>query len=229
MLNKLSRTIRELFLPACSDLDGGGERVDLDYNKKIPFDLLDLYQKSHYRRYEFAKSVITAGGLAGDFACGTGYGSVMLSEVSSMVTGIDICADVITAIRRRYKDVRNVEFLSTNLKDLKYLHWFDNIVSFETVEHMDENDIPALFKSFNRALKPGGTFVFSTPYMQETTSAALASGFHKTYHIDEAKVHSWLTDSGFVAEATKYQNYQTHDIVDQLIEKDFMICVARRQ
>lgn len=228
MLKILYKNIKELLLPQSLRLDGEGERIDLNYNKKIPFNKLDLYQKSHYRRYEFAKSLITPDAVTGDFACGTGYGSAMLAEKSRKVIGVDLNAEVINQIRIRYKNIKNVEYVSANLLELTYQSSFDNIVSFETVEHLEESDIPQLFNVFSRVLKPGGKFIFSTPYLQERSPEAIAMGFHRTFYIDEAKINKWLSDNGLVADSFNYQNYQTHDIVDELSEKDFIICVARK-
>lgn len=211
-----------------SELEGDGERVDINYSGKIKFDGLDMYQKSHYRRYEFARSVITPGEATGDFACGTGYGSVILAEVASKVTGVDLNGEVVEKIRARYAGNPKVEFRQANLLDLEYKACLGNVVSFETIEHLREEDIPKLFNVFSRALRAGGTFVFSVPYLQKKSPEAIKLGFHLTFDIDEARLKTWLAGSGFVPKAFKYQNYKTHDIADQLEEKDFIICVAQK-
>jgi cyclopropane fatty-acyl-phospholipid synthase-like methyltransferase len=127
----------------------------------------------------------------------------------------------------RYKDVQNIEFVQANLLGLNYESLFDYIVSFETVEHLQEEDIPELFRVFSRALKSGGTLIFSTPYMQEMTVEAINMGFHLSFYIDEVKIKRWLSAGNFVCEYFKYQNHQTHNIEDHLDKKDFIICVAR--
>ena len=105
---------------------------------------------------------------------------------------------------------------------------FDNIISFETIEHLKEEDIPDLFKAFSRALKPGGILIFSTPYMQERSPEAISMGFHLTFDIGENTIKSWLTANSLQAEIIKYQNYEQHTIEDNLLKKDFIICVARK-
>jgi 2-polyprenyl-3-methyl-5-hydroxy-6-metoxy-1,4-benzoquinol methylase len=152
----------------------------------------------------------------------------MLAEKSKKVIGVDLNEKVIKQIRIRYKNIKNVEFVNANLLELKYESCFDTIVSFETIEHLEESNIRQLFHVFSRALKPGGKFIFSTPYLQEKSPEAIAMGFHLTFYIDETKINKWLSDNGLVPDLFKYQNYQTHDIVDELNEKDFIICVARR-
>jgi glycosyltransferase involved in cell wall biosynthesis/SAM-dependent methyltransferase len=213
-------------LPKIS-LDGGGERVDIFYGENLVFEQLDMYQKSHYRRYEYAKSVISPGTIIGDFACGTGYGSVMLSENARLVIGVDIDENVIGQIRRRYAGIKNTEFVCADILHLTYQSFFDCIVSFETVEHLKETDIPRLFAVFSRALKPGGILIFSTPYKQAKSPEAVSMGFHQTFDIDEGKIERWLSENNFVPECFRYQNYQTHNIEDHLPRKDFIICLAR--
>jgi len=210
-----------------TNLGGNGERVDIYYRKDIDYEELDKYQKSHYRRYQFAQSMIEHGKVVGDFACGTGYGSVMLAEKANYVIGADINEEVIKNIRERYRDSGNVEFIHSNLLDLQFESFFDYIISFETIEHLNENDISKLLHIYSRALKPGGSLIFSTPYIQERSETAIKRGFHQTFYIDQAKINKWLTESGFEAECFKYQNYQTHDIVECLDKKDFIICTAR--
>lgn len=210
-------------------LDGKGERVDIIYPGFINFNELDMYQKSHYRRYEFAKNLIPFGSCCGDFACGTGYGSVILAEKAAKVIGIDINPKIISAIQERYQNVQNVEFIQANLLDLQYESFFDIIVSFETIEHLPEVDIPRLFNIYHKALKPQGKIIFSVPYMQERSEAAMKLGFHFTFHINEEVIAKWLNDAKFKIEFNKYQNYITHTIENNLHHRDFIICVAQKK
>jgi len=222
----VSKLRQELFK---TDLQGGGERVDILYSRHVDFEKMDMYQKSHYRRYEFAQGFVRTHDVCGDLACGTGYGTVMLSKVASKVIGVDINHEVITAIKRRYKRMNNIEFVCASLIDLDYQEFFNKIVSFETVEHFHEEDICMLFEVFNRALVADGQLIFSTPYMQPKSPQATKMGFHQTFEIDEKTVQSWLSRAGFLTEIIKYQNYETHTIADHLEIRDFMICVARKR
>jgi 2-polyprenyl-3-methyl-5-hydroxy-6-metoxy-1,4-benzoquinol methylase len=210
-------------------LGGKGERVDITYHSHIDFEQLDMYQKSHYKRYEFAKKCISPGAICGDFACGTGYGSVMLADVASQVIGADINDEVVQQVKKRYAHLPKVNFLTVDLLELSYKTIFDAIVSFETLEHFEEKNILILMKMYNQWLKPGGIVIFSTPYMQEASEAAINMGFHLTFYIDENKINHWLNQTGFVAESFYYQNYQSHTLENNLVDKDFVICVARKK
>lgn len=209
-------------------LDDKGLRVDLVYKKKINIKKLDMYQRSHYARYEFAKKQILKNSVCGDFACGTGYGSVMIAEKAKKVIGVDKDAKVVKEIKKRYKNIKNVEFIRSDLLKFKFKRVFDFIVSFETLEHFRKEDIIRLLNLYNRILKPNGIIIFSTPYMQINNKAAKKMGFHQTFFINEEKINAWLTKTRFKPRQYKYQNYQTHSVVNNLKIKDFIICIAEK-
>lgn len=213
-----------------TQLDGGGERVDIDVSQATPpYESLDMYEKSHWRRYEFAIQHMVAGGATGDFACGTGYGTAMLARRSSVAIGADSNRRVIREITRRYRGVPNLRFRRTDLLRLDYHNVFDTIVSFETIEHFHEDEIPDLLSRFARALRPGGIFIVSTPFMQTRSPEALAMGFHRTFMIDESRLQGWLVDAELQVRFFGYQSYQRHAVVEEPPpECDFLIAVAVR-
>ncbi len=212
--------------PEFGILEGKGERVDINLNERVDFETLNMYQKSHWKRYEFALSKLPEKGVFGDFACGTGYGSVILSEKAEKVIGADLNAEVIEAVRERYQHNTRVEYHTLNLLEMDYENHFDAIVSFETIEHLEENDIARVLRSYHKALKPGGTLLFSTPYMQEKSEKAVKMGFHLTFWINEEKIRQWLSTAGFESNGFYYQNYESHEVVAALAKKDFILCHA---
>lgn len=210
-------------------LGGNGERVDINLNERINFESLDVYQKNHFRRYEFAREIVNAGDVCGDFACGTGYGTVLIARKAKLVIGADLNTEVITKIKERYINDSNVTFLNENLLNLSYTNFFDSIISFETLEHFDEANIKKLLLIYKNALKKKGKIIFSTPFMQEKSDEAIKMGFHLTFYIDEQKIGEWLRESGFRIKMINYQNYDSHDIKNDLEKKDFIICVAEKE
>lgn len=209
-------------------IDGGGERVDITYSGGIDYESLDVYQKSHLQRYLFAAGQLGRGRDVADLACGTGYGSALMATTSREVTGVDIDARVIRGIGKRYGTVPNLKFLCSDLLRLSFDSCFDYVVSFETVEHLPEKEIPRLFGIFAKALRPGGTLIFSTPYLQPRSPEAIRLGFHRTFDIDENAHRRWTRQTGLEIDFFKYQNYQTHEVQDALDQKDFVICVATK-
>jgi 2-polyprenyl-3-methyl-5-hydroxy-6-metoxy-1,4-benzoquinol methylase len=219
---------RLLYNPEERTLENNGERIEINLTKRINFKAFDIYQKSHYKRYEFAKEALNKNEICGDFACGTGYGSIMLGEKAKKVIAVDLDCNVIDKITHRYRTFKNVEFIVSDLLDLKFIDQFDSIISFETIEHFTESNIQNLFKIFSTALKKEGKIIFSTPYLQQKTPDAVEMGHHLTYNIDESIIAKWLTTAGFRITSIKYQNYISHLIDDDLKIKDFIICTAKK-
>jgi len=223
IFKKISRKIKDKL-----SLSGKGERVDINRNTYQNFENLDMYQKSHIKRYEFARGLLKEEDIVADFACGTGYGTVMLSENSNKVLGLDINEKVIQTIKKRYANNPKVDFIHSNILEINYDNYFDKIISFETIEHLTEEEILVVLSLFSKALKNNGKLFFSVPYMQEDTKQAIEMGFHKTFHINEQKIQDWLKKTGFQESYFKYQNYETHEIKDALEKKDFIICEAHK-
>ncbi|MHB8138206.1 MAG: class I SAM-dependent methyltransferase [Smithellaceae bacterium] len=228
MFDLLLRIYRRLVHSTPSPLSDSGERVDIDLCSNPHYALMDLYQKSHYKRYVFAKQYVQQGMVCGDFACGSGYGSAMLAQAAGKVTGVDIKQHVVDAVSERYSKLHNVEFVCHDLRHITFDNVYDLIVSFETIEHVEEHDVIGLFNNFSRALKNGGILIFSTPYLQKRSREAIEMGFHLTFDVDEEKIASWLAQTGFSPERFLYQSYKSHDVVTSLADKDFVLCVARK-
>jgi 2-polyprenyl-3-methyl-5-hydroxy-6-metoxy-1,4-benzoquinol methylase len=209
------------------DITNKGERVDIVYNGQVDFDRLDIYQKSHYKRYVFACGLIDKNAVVGDMACGTGYGTAMMSYHARQAYGYDI-SPVIEEVKKRYRSVRNLEFIQGDILQIKTESQFDTIVSFETVEHFPSALVPDLLRKFNLMLKEGGRLILSTPFNQEETDATRV--YHRSFGITEEILTEWLRTGGFSVEEYYSQNYETHEIRNAIDPRDFIIavCVKRR-
>jgi SAM-dependent methyltransferase len=108
-------------------------------------------RNQHLARYRWA-AAFAPGLRVLDSACGTGYGSRILSEAGARrVTSMDVSGDA--------SGLDFVRADATRLPAKKGA--FDLYVSFETIEHV-EDDV-ALLREALRVLAPRGTFVCSTP------------------------------------------------------------------
>lgn len=133
----------------------------------------------HLHRYALACE-LSANKNVLDIACGEGYGSYLLAQNASSVTGVDIDAATIKKAQDKYR-ATHLRFLSgdartTTLPDRS----FDLIVSFETLEHLAEQD--QLMSEFKRLLKPGGQLILSTPDRETYTEK---SGYQNPFHKKE--------------------------------------------
>lgn len=97
-----------------------------------------------------------------DAACGEGYGSALLAGTAGSVEAVDISKDAIGHASRRYGNIENLNFQVADCTSLPYVDdEFDCVVSFETLEHLAEQD--HLLAEFRRVLKPDGFLLLSSP------------------------------------------------------------------
>jgi 2-polyprenyl-3-methyl-5-hydroxy-6-metoxy-1,4-benzoquinol methylase len=140
-----------------------GERVIPELMKQMNGLLLE-----HLARYHF--SIHYAKGRILDFACGSGFGSNIIAAAAKKVTAeviaVDIDPEAIAYAKGKYYHPL-VSFQVENCVDPSLpekLGQFDLIVSFETLEHVDNEEI--FMRNIYQMLKPGGTAVISTPFGQ---------------------------------------------------------------
>lgn len=134
----------------------------------------------HIERYEFSKSFCKNKKVL-DAACGTGYGSVIISKVSKEVTGIDISEKTILENKTKFNQIKNLSFVKMSVTTLDFPdNYFDVITSFETIEHIKEKDINLMLKEFSRVLKKDGLLIISTPDVRNYSldNFIKSNGFH---------------------------------------------------
>ncbi len=145
------------------------------------FDTLDQYHAwyEHWHRYHWVSPFLETKTVA-DIACGEGYGSALISQTAQHVTAVDIDAGVIAQATKKYSKLHNLNFqiasaLQTNIRSQS----IDSVVSFETLEHLEEHQ--ALFLEFKRLLKPDGVLIISTP----DKLVYSGDGNHNEFHVKE--------------------------------------------
>jgi SAM-dependent methyltransferase len=114
----------------------------------------------HWHRYA-AAAPLAAGKRVLDAACGEGYGSYLLAHDAALVTGVDIAADAIAHAAERYAQP-NLRFTVGSVTHLPLpTGSVDLIVSFETIEHLREQE--QMLAEFRRVLAADGVLVISSP------------------------------------------------------------------
>lgn len=122
----------------------------------------------HLKRYEFARPYCQDRDVL-DAGCGVGYGTAYLAETARRVVGVDRSEEAVAYARRRYGRA-NVEFAVGDLLELDAgADTFDVVCCFETIEHLPDQE--RFLSQVRRVLRPGGTFVVSTPQADSTTEA----------------------------------------------------------
>jgi O-antigen biosynthesis protein len=134
-----------------------GERMIPEFNRGQ-----DIYLE-HMTRYVFASQFVKNKTIL-DIACGSGYGSdYLLKAGAKKVIGVDISEETIDFCKQKYSD-NVIEFLIGDVQKIPTENnSIDVIVSFETIEHVDEVAQVNFIKEVKRVLKPGGILIISTP------------------------------------------------------------------
>jgi GT2 family glycosyltransferase/2-polyprenyl-3-methyl-5-hydroxy-6-metoxy-1,4-benzoquinol methylase len=96
-----------------------------------------------------------------DIACGEGYGAAMLAAEAGSVIGVDVAAEAVTHARSKYH-LPNLSFETGSVAKIPLPEAaVDVVVSFETVEHVAEQE--AMVREIRRVLRPDGFLVLSSP------------------------------------------------------------------
>lgn len=135
-----------------SDLDPTGERLIPERQHG------ELVHAEHLARYRLA-SQLASGRRVLDIACGEGYGTAMLGAAGAAeATGVDVDAAAVEHVRERH----GVEARQGDIRSLPFDDGvFDLVVSFETIEHV--NDPERALDELARVRAPEGLVVISTP------------------------------------------------------------------
>lgn len=135
----------------------------------------------HMHRYAFAQP-LGRGLRVLDAACGEGYGSALMADVAASVTGLDVSPQTIAHARARYGERTNLRFDVADCTRLDHLPdaSFDLIVSFETLEHVQDQE--RMLDGFARLLTPTGLLLVSTPDKRNYSDIP---GTVNPYHVRE--------------------------------------------
>jgi ubiquinone/menaquinone biosynthesis C-methylase UbiE len=136
-----------------------GERIYVSYEE---LKKNERGFKEHLDRYNFALKFLTGKEIIIDAACGSGYGSEILSPGAKKVIGLEINDHAIKYAKEHHSK-NNIEFYKADLNEKINLpdNYSDVIVSFETLEHIANQE--NILREFKRLLKPAGFLIISTP------------------------------------------------------------------
>lgn len=142
----------------------------------------------HYQRYQFAKQ-FAVGKKVLDAACGEGYGSKILAEAAKSVIGLDISEEAVKDANIKYGNEK-LSYINGSIQKLPFEEdSFDVIVSFETIEHVNEKCQQDFLREIMRVLKPDGTLIMSTPNKKIYTD--LVEGENE-FHIKEFYIQEFV-------------------------------------
>jgi len=117
-----------------------------------------LVHAEHVARYRLAAQ-LAEGRRVLDVACGEGYGGALMATAGARsVTGVDVDPATVEHVRERHG-------LDAQVGDIRELAFddgaFDLVVSFETIEHVEDPE--RSLDQLARVRAPGGHVLISTP------------------------------------------------------------------
>ena len=140
------------------------------------------YQRCQYA-YEFAIPFISGKEVL-DVGCGLAYGTAEMAKSAKMITGIDYDAETVESNKKRYASIGNLSFSQGNVPPLPFPDQsFDVVTAFQFIEHIEHRK--EFMKDALRVLKPGGSFLVTTP---NAVKSLARNPFHvHEYTFDEMK------------------------------------------
>ncbi len=137
-------------------------------------------------RYKFAARMMRRTDRVLEVGCGSGLGSVFMSQHCAHVTGIDVKTTEIDEARA-YARRTNVDFRVADLFDATDLGDFDVVVNLDVIEHMPIEQGRDLVRGLAARLKPDGMLVLGTPsFASWPHQSALSKASHvKCYEQEE--------------------------------------------
>ncbi len=140
---------------------------------KDPLTINGYISFQHIHRYLFAARKCKSSHRILDIGCGSGYGTMLLRKKSDNVIGCELELGQVLKNRTRLNYGKYICASALNLHIADSI--FDEVVSFETIEHV--GDGREFLDEISRVLRPGGTLICSTPNIAYTN--------HPPYHIKE--------------------------------------------
>ncbi|MDO4343732.1 MAG: class I SAM-dependent methyltransferase [Eubacteriales bacterium] len=141
----------------------------------------------HMHRYSMLENTVKKK-IVLDAACGSGYGTNLIAQSAKEVYGLDISKEALDYANENYKK-DNLHYLHGSIESLPFEdNFFDVVISFETIEHVDEKIQMAFLKEIVRVLKNDGILIMSTPNKKVYTDDAHqeATEWHvKEFYEDE--------------------------------------------
>jgi 2-polyprenyl-3-methyl-5-hydroxy-6-metoxy-1,4-benzoquinol methylase len=139
-------------------------------------------EERHISRYRFALNFIPAGSTVLDAACGSGYGSVILSELATKVIGVD-CSEKAYTYAIKENALPNIEYRREDLTKLSFEPGsLGAVVTLETLEHLDHATAARYLAQISTWLVPGGVVVASSPMLRYQDGKPFVTN---PYHINE--------------------------------------------
>lgn len=141
----------------------------------------DILESRALNRYRFSLAYVKEGDICLDAACGSGYGTVLISEKAKKVIGLEI-SDHALEYARNHHNNEKIEYQKADItRHIDYPEGFFNvIISIETLEHVTRQE--EMLGEFFRVLKKGGLLIATTV---DHEVYSILGGIKNKHHVGE--------------------------------------------
>ncbi len=196
------------------------ERLYIKYDQKQKYTENEL---KHLSRYRLAS--MFANGCILDVACGSGYGTNMLSKCGNVV-GVEPSEEALK-FARSFNFKPNITYINKFVQSFNPMKKFDTIVCLETFEHVDTGIGFDMLVDFMSWLKPGGQIILSTPMLRYKDDQPYVTN---PYHVNEMPREQFINQLEHVWKGMKL-NYFVQDVeMFRPLDEEttgFLVVVAR--
>lgn len=151
-------------------------------------------------RYHFIADQIPPGLRILDIACGSGFGSQLLSQNARFVLGVDYLESYIEQARGRFPENERLQFIPGDAQVFEYNGGdacFDLAVSFHTLEHVPD-DVKMMASLF-RNVRPGGQLIAEVPLLAQRPLGVPINPYHLREYTEQQFV-DLVESAGFCIE-----------------------------
>jgi 2-polyprenyl-3-methyl-5-hydroxy-6-metoxy-1,4-benzoquinol methylase len=159
--------------------------------------------------YEFAKDFVEGKSTA-DIGCADGYGTQYLADYTLATVGVDYSEVTVSEANRKHAHKKNLTFKSGSVPPISLENESVEVVTaFQFIEHIQ--DRLGFIKEVYRVLKPGGTFLCSTPNAKMSIA-------RNPFHVHEYTFDEMQKEISSVFESFDIQGVQGNEVVNKYYE-----------
>lgn len=188
--------------------------------------------RRHISRYEFAAQFIQVGASVLDCACGSGYGTQILTTRASRVVAVDRDPAAIGYAQRHHACL-GVHYMLSSVEQLTLsTNTLDAVVMLETIEHLPPDVCREFLTRAAGWVKPGGVVVASSPMLRyKDGKPYVTSPFHINELPRKELLQLLVVDTFPVGEWVHHFYHQNQEAFLPLVyeHEGFCVMVARRR
>ncbi len=159
--------------------------------------------------YEFAKNFVEGKSTA-DIGCADGYGTTYLADYTLATVGVDYSDATVQEASMKYAHKKNLTFKSGKVPPIPLEDsCVDVVTAFQFIEHI--HDRIGFIKDVYRVLKPGGTFLCTTPNAKMSIA-------RNPFHVHEYTFDEMRKEIAGVFDSFDIQGLQGSDKVNRYYE-----------